>query len=133
MKKIKFFKAGLTLLEVMIALAIFAIAGIAGLQSCLVSTRYIQIVNDEKNLVLLSRIKLEELKTGITDIEREKNGTFPAPFEGYQWEIGLTDITIADTEYGVTFRPYKLTIKTQSSEYSTLTSFLKLDRENEKK
>ena len=104
MKKIKCSNAGLTLLEVMIALSIFAIAGIAGLQSCLVSTRHIQIVNDEKNLVLLSRIKLEELKTGITD-----------------------------TEYGVTFTPYKLTVKTQGGEYSTLTGFLKLDRESEKK
>jgi len=117
----------------MIALSIFAIAGIAGLQSCLVSTRHIQIVNDEKNLVLLSRIKLEELKTGITDIEREKNGIFSAPFEGYQWKIELADITITDTEYGVTFTPYKLTVKTQGGEYSTLTGFLKLDRESEKK
>ncbi|HPP30507.1 MAG TPA: prepilin-type N-terminal cleavage/methylation domain-containing protein [bacterium] len=133
MKKIKCSNAGLTLLEVMIALSIFAIAGIAGLQSCLVSTRHIQIVNDEKNLVLLSRIKLEELKTGITDIEREKNGIFSAPFEGYQWKIELADITITDTEYGVTFTPYKLTVKTQGGEYSTLTGFLKLDRESEKK
>jgi len=133
LKKIKCSNAGLTLLEVMIALSIFAIAGIAGLQSCLVSTRHIQIVNDEKNLVLLSRIKLEELKTGITDIEREKNGIFSAPFEGYQWKIELADITITDTEYGVTFTPYKLTVKTQGGEYSTLTGFLKLDRESEKK
>mgnify|MGYP001309535700 CR=1 FL=1 len=133
MKKIKFSKDGLTLLEVMIALSIFAIAGIAGLHACLISTRNIQIVNDEKNLVLLSRIKLEELKTGITDIEREKSGIFPSPFEGYQWEIELADITITDTDYGVTFTPYKLTVKTQSGEYSTLTGFLKLDRESEKK
>ncbi|MCM8760208.1 MAG: prepilin-type N-terminal cleavage/methylation domain-containing protein [Candidatus Omnitrophica bacterium] len=126
MKKIKLSNAGLTLLEVMIGLAIFAIAGIAALQSCLVSTRYIQIVNDEKNLVLLSRIKLEELKTGITDIEKEKNGRFPAPFQNYRWEIELADITITDTEYGVTFIPYKLTIETHGNEYSTLTSFLKL-------
>jgi len=132
LRKIKFSKCGLTLLEVMIALSIFAIAGIASLQTCLLSTRHIQLVNEEKNLVLLSKIKIEECKAGILNIETEKSGVFPAPFEGYEWEMALADITITDTYYGVTFTPYKLTIRTKSGEYSTLTCLLKSGKAGEK-
>jgi len=127
-----FSKCGLTLLEVIIALSIFAIAGISCLQTCLLSTRHIQLVNEEKNLVLLSKIKIEEYKAGILNIETEKSGVFPAPFEEYEWEIELADITITDTDYGVTFTPYKLTVKTKSGEYSILTCLLKSGKAGEK-
>lgn len=127
MNKVNFLKSGLTLFEVMIALAIFAVAAIVALQTCFISTRHIQIVNDEKNLVILSKIKLEEEKLKV-DIDKEKSGTFPFPFEGYHWEFELTDIAITDTEYGMIFFPYKLTVKTKGSEYSTLTCFFKINQ-----
>lgn len=122
---------GLTLLEVMIGLSIFAVAGIVALQSCLSATRHIQIINEKKNLLLLARIKTEEIRTGITDIKTEKAGVFPPPFERYQWELSLSDITISDTECGVRFTPYKLTVKTGSVEYSVLTSLFKVIKEGE--
>ncbi|MDD3726436.1 MAG: prepilin-type N-terminal cleavage/methylation domain-containing protein [Candidatus Ratteibacteria bacterium] len=131
MKKVIIYRRGFTLLEVMIGLAIFAVAGIVALRTCLLATRHIQLINDEKNLLLLSRVKIEEFKTGIVDIETETNGVFPPPFEAYQWEIELTDITITDTEYGVVFTPYKLTVRTDNSEYSTLTGLLKYSEEGE--
>ncbi|MCX8082808.1 MAG: type II secretion system GspH family protein [bacterium] len=133
MSKVIYSKSGLTLMEILIALAIFAVAGVISLQSCLISTRHIQIVNNEKNLVMLSNMKLEEYKIEKIDIEREKNGFFAEPFEDYYWEFELADITITDTEYGVSFTPYKLTVGTKGDVYSTLTSFLKSDRLDEKK
>ncbi|NLG11633.1 MAG: prepilin-type N-terminal cleavage/methylation domain-containing protein [Elusimicrobia bacterium] len=124
MSKTIFSKRGLTLLEVMIALSIFAIAGTVALNTCFIASRHMQIINDEKNLILLAKVKTEECELGITDIERERNGSFPEPYQEYLWEIALTDIAITDTEYNITFSPYKLTVKSPHGEYSVLSGFV---------
>lgn len=130
--KRNFYSYGFTLLEVMIALSIFAIVAVVSLRVCLLSTGHIQTVNERKNLILLADAKAEEYKAGILDIEAESSGMFQFPFENYEWEATLTDITIADTEYGITFTPYRITVRKDGSEYSIITGLFKISEENKK-
>ena len=119
------YKAGFTLLEVLIALAIFAIAAIVSLQAYLSSIRHVQIMTEEKNYMLLSALKIEELKTETAEVMEEKDGTFPEPFEKYEWSLELSDFSITDTECEMTFIPYKLTLRQENREFSIITPFLK--------
>jgi prepilin-type N-terminal cleavage/methylation domain-containing protein len=129
MKHIRCDKGGFTLLELMIAIAIFAIAGIASLESYLLTMRHMQIITEDKNLNLLSRAKIEELKNEDDAVEEGRSGGFGAPFEKYTWTIELSDLIIADTEYGITFIPYKLRITAESGDYTMVTPFLKTEEE----
>lgn len=113
----------------MIAIAIFAIAGIASLESYLLTMRHMQIITEDKNLNLLSRAKIEELKNEKDAIDEGISGGFAAPFEKYAWAIELSDLIITDTEYGVTFIPYKLKITTAGGDYTSVTPFLKTEEE----
>lgn len=116
---------GFTLLEVLVALSIFAVAGMVSLQAYLSSVRHVQIMTEEKNYLLLSALKIEEFKMEIEEVEEESTGVFPEPFEGYEWSLELSDTTIIDTELGMTFIPYKLTVNQGNREFSTLAPFLK--------
>ena len=113
----------------MIAIAIFAIAGITSLESYLLTMRHMQIITEDKNLNLLSRAKIEELKNEDDAVEEGRSGGFDAPFEKYTWTIELSDLIISDTEYGITFIPYKLRITTESGDYTMVTPFLKTEEE----
>lgn len=116
-------------MEVLIALAIFAVAGLVSLQAYLSSIRHLHIITCEKNYILLSRMKIEEMKTAAADGVREDSGTFSEPFEQYEWELALSDAGITDTECAMTFIPYKLTVRQQDVELTTLTPFLKTLKE----
>lgn len=120
-------KRGLTLLEVLIALAIFAIAGIVSLQAYLSSVRHVQIMTEEKNYTLLSALKIEELKMETAEVMEETGGTFREPFEKYEWSLELSDFSIMDTECEMTFVPYKLKILRENREFSMITPFLKAE------
>ncbi len=115
------------MLELMIAIVVFAIAGTASLNSYLLSARHLQMVNDEKVLTLLSRRKIEELKGEKVNIKDGVSGSFDAPFEKYTWQIYCSDTTITDTEYEITFTPYGLKIKTDKGDYSVMAPFLKIN------
>lgn len=119
-------KKGFTLLEVMIALAVFAVAGMVCLETYLMSLRHVHMINQEKKHLLLARWKIEEMRIGKEDIG-EKDGIFPQPFENYEWEISLSDTIITDTEYDVTFIPYKLKIIWDEGEYPVTTPFIKTE------
>ncbi len=120
---------GFTLLEVLIAIAIFAVASIVSLQAYLSSLRHIQIITEEKNIILLSRLKIEELKAEKSREEREQSGKFNEPFEQYEWSLELSDSSVRDTEYGITFTPYRLTVGSGNLRFSTLTPFLSIIKE----
>jgi prepilin-type N-terminal cleavage/methylation domain-containing protein len=120
---------GFTLLEVLIALAIFSVVGMVSLQTYLTSIRHVQIVNEEKVYTLLSMSKIEELKIEMTDTVEEEDGVFPEPYEEYEWSLELSDLSIADTEYGITFIPYELTLRRGETRFSTITPFLKVEEE----
>jgi len=125
MKHIRYEK-GFTLLEVLIALAIFAIAGMVCLEGYLLSVKHVRLLNDNKNNAILARWKVEELRMEDKKIEAD-NGIFPQPFEGYSWEISLSDVSIADTEYDVIFVPYSLNISNGKSEYEEVVPFIKIE------
>ena len=111
----------------MIALAIFAIAGIASLESYLLTMRHMQIITEDKNLNLLARAEIEELKNEKDGVEAGMSGGFGAPFEKYTWTIELSDLIITDSEYGITFIPYILKITTAGGDYTAVTPFLKTE------
>jgi prepilin-type N-terminal cleavage/methylation domain-containing protein len=120
-------KRGFTLLEAMIALAIFAVVGMACLETYLISARHTYMINQDKKHLLLARWKIEELRAEGAEDVGEKNGIFPQPFEDYEWEVYLSDISITDTEYDVTFIPYGLKVFWDGGEYTLMTPFVKTE------
>ena len=120
------FKKGFTLLEAMIALSIFAIVGMVCLETYLVSIKNVQLMSLDKKHVLLARWKIEELRMDASDIEEGESGIFPQPFEDYEWEILLSDLSISETGYNVAFVPYSVRILRGNEEYVSLTPFVKI-------
>ena len=117
-------KRGFTLLEIMIALTIFAIAAIVCLNGYLVSSSNIKSLSPRMNNSMLARWKVEELRTEDREAE-EGEGIFPQPFEEYEWRMFLSDEVITDTEYGVLFIPYKVSVSGQKSSFETIVPFIK--------
>jgi len=117
-------KRGFTLLEIMIALTIFAIAAIVCLNGYLVSSSNIKSLSQRMNNSMLARWKVEELRTEDREAE-EGEGIFPQPFEEYEWRMFLSDEVITDTEYGVSFIPYKVSVSGQKSSFETIVPFIK--------
>ncbi len=110
----------------MIALAIFAIAAMVCLDGFIMSVRHIRLLNENKTKGLLARWKIEELRIENEKLE-EGSGIFPQPFEEYEWEISLSDIIITDTEYDVSFVPYRLEIKSGKDDFEILIPFVKTE------
>jgi prepilin-type N-terminal cleavage/methylation domain-containing protein len=121
---------GFTLLEVLIALAIFAIVGTVSLQIYLSSVRHVQITTEQKNSILLSTLKIEELKIEMEEGVKEDSGSFDEPFENYEWSLKLSDLSITDTEYDLIFIPYKLILDSGNIRFSTLTPFLQTEEKD---
>ncbi len=119
--------SGFTLLEVLIALTIFAVAGTVSLQAYLSSVRHVQIMTEEKNYVLLSAAKIEELKTAPEQVAEKNSGAFAEPFEEYEWSLELSDFIVEDTASGMTFTPYKLTVRRENRTFSMTVPFLKTE------
>ncbi|HKK01511.1 MAG TPA: type II secretion system minor pseudopilin GspI [Desulfuromonadales bacterium] len=115
---------GFTLLEVMIALAIVAIAmvtllGLAN-RSITVNARLQKITQ----ATLLAQEKMNAIEVaasqGTTDTT-EQNGTFDPPFDGYRWEVAYKDTPLQSVkEVVVTV----LWGDRQKNEMVDLTSFL---------
>lgn len=126
----KFIKNGFTFLEIMIAIGIFGIVSIVCLENYFLSLKKIKIVNDEVKFLILKEMKVEQLKIENEEIEETK-GVFDPPYSEYEWEIGISDVVISDTEEEINMRPYKLTIYGPEGEYSFLLPYLKIEGKNE--
>lgn len=93
-------KSGFTLLEMMVAVAIIAIAMVTlmGSQSQSISTATISRFNVTASL--LARQKLTELEIGEFDALGPGEGQFDEPYENYSWRVEVE--TPTDDETGIT-------------------------------
>ena len=85
--------AGFTLLEVMVALAIVAIALVALLG---LSSRTLTVNDRVQHITratLLAQQRLAEIETGVPlrQGDQELQGGFPAPFDNYRWRVSYQD------------------------------------------
>lgn len=88
--------SGFTLLEVMIAVSIMAIALTALLGS---QSQSVSLANEAKFFTtasLLGKAKMAELELLDPTQLRNDNGDFGDDFSGYQWEVELSDLSLED-------------------------------------
>jgi general secretion pathway protein I len=86
--------SGFTLLEVMIALAIIAIALVAALGS---QSQSVSLANEAKfttTVTLLAQRKIAELEAKDPKDLISDGGDFGEDFPGYRWESVITDLAM---------------------------------------
>jgi len=91
-KKSCFFKPGFTLLEVMVAMSIIAIALTAVFH---VQFQTILMNNNARfdiTAPLLARSRMTQIETAFEDIPSEERGDFGEVFPGYSWHHVIEDI-----------------------------------------
>jgi len=88
---------GFTLLEVMIALAIVAIALVTLLGLSTRSLTLNERVQRITQATLLAQQRLAELETGAAAAEsgQEASGRFPPPFDAYRWRLDYAETPLA--------------------------------------
>lgn len=91
----KYGLAGFTLLEVMVAVSILAIAFTALLGSQSRSLSYATETLFNTRAPMLASLKLAELEAGIIS-PGETSGEFGEDYPGYTWELSVEDATLAD-------------------------------------
>ncbi|MDY6986542.1 MAG: prepilin-type N-terminal cleavage/methylation domain-containing protein [Thermodesulfobacteriota bacterium] len=90
--------SGFTLLEVMIALAIIAIALVAALGS---QSQSVSLANEAKfttTVTLLAQRKIAELEAKDAEDLISDSGDFGDNFPGYRWEAVITDLAMEGFE-----------------------------------
>ena len=90
--------SGFTLLEVMIALAIIAIALVAALGS---QSQSVSLANEAKfttTVTLLAQRKIAELEAKDAEDLISDGGDFGDNFPGYRWEAVITDLAMEGFE-----------------------------------
>ncbi|MDY6951748.1 MAG: prepilin-type N-terminal cleavage/methylation domain-containing protein [Thermodesulfobacteriota bacterium] len=90
--------SGFTLLEVMIALAIIAIALVAALGS---QSQSVSLANEAKfttTVTLLAQGKMAELEVKEAKELMSDGGDFGEDFPGYRWESVITDLAMEGFE-----------------------------------
>jgi general secretion pathway protein I len=89
--------AGFTLLEVMVALAIVAIALVTLLGLATRSITVNEKVQRITRATLLAQQRLAELETSgaASDGGEATSGQYPAPFEAFQWRVSYADTPLA--------------------------------------
>ncbi|HOJ40612.1 MAG TPA: type II secretion system minor pseudopilin GspI [bacterium] len=92
-----FNQRGLTLLEVMISLAIFAVGAIACLESYLLNARNARIVRDTQTALLLAERQVEEFSLSPGQ-EVEEEGTWEMPHQTFHWMLNYQDLSLSETE-----------------------------------
>ena len=115
--------AGFTLLEVMVALAIVAIAlvSLLGLSSRTLT------VNDRVEHItratLLAQQRLAELDAGVPlrDGDQELQGTFPAPFADYRWRLSYQDTPLPAVQQVTVVVAWGAEAKNEAVEISSFT------------
>lgn len=90
-------KKGFTLLEAMISVGIFAIAGLICLQNFLLNLRNLKVVQETQTAVLLSQKKLAEMSLEPESVEAGE-GSFAEPYETFRWQISFVEATEVDSE-----------------------------------
>jgi general secretion pathway protein I len=85
---------GFTLLEVMIAVAIIAIALTTLLGSQSQSVSFANSAKFETMAALLAQSKMSEITLQDTSALTSDSGDFGDDFPGYTWEVNVTDIAI---------------------------------------
>ena len=86
---------GFTLLEVMIAVALIAIALTTLLGSQSQSVSFANSAKFEIMAALLAQSKMSEITTQEAGELRNDSGDFGDDFPGYAWEVNVSDIAIA--------------------------------------
>jgi len=88
---------GFTLLEVMIALAIVAIALVTLLGLATRSLTLNERVQRITQATLLAQQRLAEIETGAAQegVGEEASGRFAPPFDGYRWRIDYAETPLA--------------------------------------
>jgi len=114
-------QAGFTLLEVMIALAIVAIAfvGLLGLESRTLEASARQQMLSRATMLAVQR--LSEIEAAPTQGVLETKGAFEAPFDDFRWQLELIDTPLPQ------IRRIDLTVlwgEAARNEEVTLTSFV---------
>jgi len=114
-------QAGFTLLEVMIALAIVAIAfvGLLGLENRTLAASERQQMLSRATMLAVER--LSEIEAAPAQGILETRGAFDAPFEAFRWQLELTDTPLPQIQR------VDLTVswgETARNEEVTLTSFV---------
>ncbi len=87
--------SGFTLLEVMVAVSILAIAFVALFGSQSRSLSYATETLFNTRAPMLASLKFAELEAGIIS-SGESSGDFGDDFPGYIWELSVEDATLAD-------------------------------------
>ncbi|MCB2218551.1 type IV pilus modification PilV family protein [Desulfofustis glycolicus] len=88
---------GFTLLEVMVAIAILAIALTTLLGSQSQSMLAAEQADFSARSALLARVKLAEI-IAEDDLPAVSSGDFGEQFPGYSWDVEIDDLDVGDTE-----------------------------------
>jgi len=91
-------RSGFTLLEVMVAVAIMAIALVAVLGS---QSQSVLLASEGKfntTAALLAQMKMAEMNLESPENLTSDSGTFGEDFPDYNWETAVNDVTFAGTE-----------------------------------
>jgi len=90
--------SGFTLLEIMIALAIIAIALVAALGS---QSQSVSLANEAKfttTVTYLAQHKMAELEAKKPEDLISDSGDFGEDFPGYRWEVEVSDVSMEEFE-----------------------------------
>ncbi|MFP7753283.1 type II secretion system minor pseudopilin GspI [Thermodesulfobacteriota bacterium B35] len=90
-------QAGFTLLEVMVAVAILAIALVTLIGSQSQSVSLAGLTRFDTTASLLAAGKMTELQLAGFDDLTDGEGDFGEQFAGYRWKVSVTDLTADDT------------------------------------
>ena len=90
-------RAGFTLLEVMIAVAVIAIALVAVFGSQSQSLTFANEAKFNTTSALLAQKKMAEIETKRPLDMSSASGDFGEDFPGYQWDLRVGDISLAGT------------------------------------
>lgn len=88
---------GLTLLEVMVSLGLFAIGALVCLENYLLNIRNARVVNERQTAVLLAERQVEELSLKPEE-KQAGSGSFPEPYGSYTWQLSFSDAYVSETE-----------------------------------
>ena len=104
-------KSGFTLVEVMAAVALFAVVGLVCLESYLTNLTILQKIRAEQTCGMLARQKEAEYLLSPDDFP--ESGNFDQPYTGYRYNLEISDITLVDSDVADTenLRQYPFKIK----------------------
>ena len=89
---------GFTLLEVMIAVALIAVALVALLGSQSQSVSFANSAKFETMAALLAQSKMSEITIQDADSLSSDSGSFGEDYPGYSWEATVSDVSIEGVE-----------------------------------